>query len=77
MLAKVIKAMPPIQSITGENETFNIDSEGNSEGSFTAYAFMKKTYIQGLKFKEFVNGTNICVEKTFTCSHFLDKVIFD
>ena len=76
MLAKVIKAMPPFQSITGENEKFNIDSEGNSEGSFTAYAFMKKTYTHGpIKFKEFVNGTNICVEKNFTCSHFLDKVI--
>ena len=76
MLAKVIKVMSPFQSITGEE--FNIDSEGNSEGNFTAYAFMKKTYTQGpIKFNEFVNETNICVEKNFTCSHFLDKVIFD
>ena len=36
--------MSPFQSITGE-ET-RIDSKGNSEGSFTAYAFMKKTYTQ-------------------------------
>lgn len=72
MLAKVIKDISSFQSITGE--TFNIDSEGNSEGNFTAYAFMKKAYTQGPI--KFFNGTNICVEKNFTCSHFLDKVIF-
>ena len=74
MLAKVIKDMPLFQSIRGEK--FNIDSEGNSEGSFTAYAFMEKTYTQVDLVNEFVNGTNKCVQKTFTCSHFLDKVIF-
>ena len=72
MLAKVIKVMSPFQSITGEE--FNIDSEGNSEGNFTAYAFMKKTYTQGSLVNQFVNGTNVC--ENFTCSHFLDKVIF-
>ena len=67
--------MSPFQSITGVPT--GIDSEGNSEGSFTAYAFMEKTYTQFDQVYEFVNGTNICVQKNFTCSHFLDKVIFD
>ena len=66
--------MSPFQSITGEKT--RIDSKGNSEGSFTAYAFMKKTYTQIDWANEFVNGTNKCVQKNFTCSHFLDKVFF-
>ena len=43
--------MSPFQSITGEKT--RIDSKGNSEGSFTAYAFMKKTYTQMEKTYEY------------------------
>ena len=74
LLAKVIQDMPPFQSITGAFTS--ICSKGNSEGSFTAYAFMEKAYTVINLAKEFVNGINECVQTNFTCSHFLDKVIF-
>ena len=74
LLAKVIQDMPLFQSITGAFTS--IDSKGNSEGSFTAYAFMEKAYIYIDSENKFVNGINECVQTTFTCSHFLDKVIF-
>ena len=70
LLVKVIQDMSPFQSITGEPT--RIDSEGNSEGSFTAYAFMEKIYT----YTNLVNDTRTkqCIQKNFTCSHFLDKV---
>ena len=46
--------MPSFQSITGALTT--IDSEGNSEGSFTAYAFMKKAFTQVHSVNEAVIG---------------------
>ena len=66
--------MPPFQSITGAPTS--IDSKGNSMGSFTAYAFMEKAYTVINKENKFVNGIKECVQTNFTCSHFLDKVIF-
>ena len=46
--------MSPFQSITGEKT--RIDSKGNSEGSFTAYAFMKKEFTQVHSVNEAVIG---------------------